>query len=229
MKKLILLISMILFLSGCSIEYNITIDSGIDENIKINEYIDSNETAFIDVQGSSESNEKIEGIKYYDLQNYGNITEYKYKFDFSNFSRSRAANTCLSSVKLSNIQGRYILNTSGHYTCMDYYTNIEDIKVNITISDKYVIDSHNADLANGNTLSWYINKGNYTDKYIQVIFKNKVIEGEVKDPIKKEDPFWEEEPEETKSLWWLALLAILGFIGVIVFLFYYKIKNSQRG
>lgn len=227
MKKIIFLIAITLFLTGCSVEYNVTIDEVIQESVSINENIDWNAPAFIDEQGASETNEKIEGLEYYDIENNGFSTTYKYDFTFNNYSRSRAINTCLKSVSLSEINNEYLLNTSGYFSCMDYYTEIEDIKINLTFGDNYIITANNADVVNNNILTWNINRNNYTDKYIQVRFKDKEAEQE-EEPI-IDEPIDDEEEKENTGSWIIATVAVLAFIGLISFLFYFKIKNSQRG
>jgi len=227
MKKIILLVVITLFMTGCSVEYNVSIDDVVNEEILINDYLDRNVPAFIDEQGASESNEIVEGVEYYDLQYNGVLTSYKYDFSFNDYSKSRAANTCLESVKLNKFNNQYILNTSSYYSCMDYYTDIENIDINISFNSNYVIVSHNADIENNNVLSWNINRSNYTNKYIQVIFKDK---NEEKEPIQSETPGSSDEDEGNNKTSPLVIILLIGvFISFISLAFYFKITKSQRG
>ena len=61
-------------LSGCTVEYNVTInEKTVSEEIVINDFkVETFPTpAFIDEQGASETIEKVEGVEYYNI-NYQN-------------------------------------------------------------------------------------------------------------------------------------------------------------
>lgn len=226
MKKIILVV-VLLLLCGCSVEYNVNIGSDIEETVIIDDNITVQTPAFINDQGSSETNEIIDGIKYYELQNNQTNTVYKYNFSFSNYAQSTAVNTCLKSMKLSNSDNKYILTTTNHFTCMDYYPKIDDITVNLTITDTYNIISHNADVANNNILTWNINRNNYKDKNIQLIFSKKEGVGNNGNPGSGDNSGQVNEKDNKNSII-LAFMVLIGFIAVLGLLIMYKLKKNQR-
>ena len=103
MKKIFLL-SLIFILTGCSIDYNLTLDEELaTENIKINsqDFYTFPTPAYNNVQGSSETDEKIPGVEYYDMNFNTDYSTASYKFPLNNFKSSRAVNTCYKALTLS--------------------------------------------------------------------------------------------------------------------------------
>lgn len=226
MKKIILLLAT-LMLCGCSVEYNVTIGNNIEETVIVDNIVSVETPAFINDQGSSETNEKIEGIDYYDLEVTQDKSIYKYKFGLNNYSQSTAVNTCLKSVKLTVSNNSYILNTSNQFTCMDYYTKLDDIKINITLNSMYELKNHNADSVTNNIYSWNVNRSNYKNKNIQMIFINKKdIEGSQK-PIGSETPGQGNKEEHSSILF--VFLVLISFVALLSVLIISKNKKNQRG
>ncbi len=228
MKKIILIFS-ILFLTGCDINYNLTINNDqITENIDVNAELNSPPiTAYIDEQGASETDDLIEGVSYYNIKELNNSTFLDYKFSFNDYYRSTATNTCLKKVSLTkDSQNNYILNTTSYFSCFDLYPSLDNINVNITLNNLYTLVSTNSDNQNNNTYTWHINKKNYQDKNIQLIFQNKT-----EDIPNNEENTENKKEEETRSKETSIFTYILVITAVTVFLIvifgYIKYKSIK--
>ena len=235
MKKIIILFIMIFLLSGCSAEYYaIFSKEDVKESIYLNdeELIPWQTPAYIDDQGSSEENIKIEGIEYYNIENNQNNLVYKYNFPFNNYSKSRAINTCFKSAKLTkDSNNNYILNTSNYNSCFDLY-NMTNITINLSfLPSDFEVISNNADRINNNVYIWDINQSNYQNKYIQVIFKEKKDEEE--NPSNPSNPSNPNNPgeiniEKELSNQEIIVYLILGFISLIaIIVIVVKFKNRK--
>ncbi len=227
MKKIFLL-SLIFILTGCSIDYNLTLDEELaTENIKINsqDFYTFPTPAYNNVQGSSETDEKIPGVEYYDMNFNTDYSTASYKFPLNNFKSSRAVNTCYKALTLSKTStGSRLLNTSNYNYCFDAYPNLDEINVNITISDNYTIINSNADSKNSNTHSWKINRDNYKSKYIQIEYKEKPKEEEPTPQIPEEP---DTPVKESNTLTYILVLSVVGLflIGIVGFIAYKSSNN----
>lgn len=222
MKRIILGICLLLFVTGCSVSYDVYIGEDIEEVISIDG--DNFNTfpvpAFYYEQGASESNEKIEGIEYYSETKENNSKVYKYNFNLDNYKYSTGVNTCLSSLKVSkNIDG-YMINTGSDFSCFGLYPNLNYITVNLVFDiTLYEIDESNADSVRGNVYTWNVTKDNYKNKYIQIVFKDKE---EV--PTNNE----EELNNEKSNSNYIVFIAFIGFLTVLVGIIYLKYRNVNK-
>ena len=220
LKIFTLITLLILTLSGCTIEYNVTIsEENATEEIVVNNFtVETFPTpAFIDAQGASETNEEVEGVEYYDISYRNNNTYFNYDFSINDYDRSTAVNTCLASFKRDfDGDGNYIINTSSYYSCFDLYPLIEEIVVNVNLDTSiYKLIDSNADSENNGSLVWTITKDNYQNKSIQIIY----------DLIEDEDPYQENTPEpetpESEVENWVndnLILVIVGVFGFLIFI-----------
>ena len=182
-KRIILLIMILLLTTGCTSEYNLTIDNNVyQEKVNINGItsdelsnlnrdwqipIDKDE--YNNISGDPSSEIKITGDTYsYNVS--GNNLTFNYDFTRSTLNNSTAISICYDKATITNYEDSIVISTSSKVTCFNKYRYLTSIKVNIT-TDKSVT-SHNADSVNGNTYIWSINKGNSTDKSINMIINN---------------------------------------------------------
>lgn len=218
MKKLLLL--SLLLLTGCSVEYNAYIgETEINESIELGTLSIYNEwvPAYVDGQGASETNEKVEGVEYYDLKKGNVSTTLTYDFPLQKYVNSNAINTCLQSASISKVgTGRYMLNTTQYFSCMDYYPELTDININLTFADMFVITEHNADNINGNVLTWNVNESNYKNKHVQVMFETEKVLDQVVDD--EDDEVEQEETAETGLVLLLGFLSLVIIVGMIIFM-----------
>lgn len=182
-KRIILLIMILLLTTGCTSEYNLTIDNNVyQEKVNINGItsdelsnlnrdwqipIDKDE--YNNISGDPSSEIKITGDTYsYNVS--GNNLTFNYDFTRSTLNNSTAISICYDKATITNYEDSIVISTSSKVTCFNKYPYLTSIKVNIT-TDKSVT-SHNADSVNGNTYIWNINKGNSTNKSINMIINN---------------------------------------------------------
>lgn len=165
MKKILMLIVISFFLTGCKVTYSIDIDDNFNENIiispsnddeskEMSEY-DYNETSYYDPDDFDEEGNKIPGIEYYNQGFNGNTLNFDYKFG-DNYHRSAAINACYPSIIYDENKYSVVIESGNDSACFDNYDNLEEITINIKTSKK-VIET-NAHTNNGNTYTWIINK-----------------------------------------------------------------------
>lgn len=204
-----------LLISGCSVNYDLNIDNDIEEKITLftSEPTDENVSVFIDEDGFNENGDRIDGIHYYDLEKNVDSKIYSYKFNFKDYKKSTAVNTCLKGVSLNKSGNNYLLSTTGYNSCFDTFKNLDKININVYLSDKYDLIDSNADFKNDKVLKWEVTRDNYKDKIVNIHFKENN-----KDIIKKQ------EKEDKKHLRKIIML-IISFIIVIVGIFFIKAKK----
>ncbi len=228
MRKIILLLSIII-LSGCSVDYTLTIDDDTSlENIVANEENFNSEfiPAYYNDSGPSESvgNEDLnfenEDMEFYKINRQNNYVILKYSFPKTNFINSTATHQCLKNINLTTLSnGNQMLNTSNYFSCFNTYSNLDEININLNFSNNYEVINSNADLKNNNSLTWNINKNNYNNKFIQVEYKKKEEE---KEPIKEPTNDTKPPQEKTSILTYILVIgAVLVFIvGTFGFIIY---------
>ena len=235
MKKLVCLLFLIIFLTGCDAEYNININrSTISEELQIYESDSSKWDVEVDLFSLS-YNKVIENNLNYKLgvfideqladaeEDNPNYTFYKpkkietknmlgitYKYDFStdNYERAYFPNNCFDNFKVYEEKGYITLSTSKGFNCIKEEYGLSNLTINIT--SKYEVESSNSDTTEGRAHKWMINKNNSSDKNIYIrVNTNKLSKVEVKN---------EEEDKIVKIFLTICIsLAILAII-VIIFL-----------
>lgn len=206
MKKIILSLLLIICLTGCTATYNLTIDkNGVNENLKISS-TSLNENSeiyeyylplYINDSGSSETNEKIEGVEYYNsaITTNNSLKELTYQHNFSvdNYLDSTIINSCFNKFYFNQYNydedenQKYIrISNSSDFNCFDTYPSLEKVNINIEVKDYEVIES-NATSVHDNVYSWTItptnqdtmyliyNPGDTSDKEQTSIFDNSLV------------------------------------------------------
>lgn len=181
MKKIIILLFLVMFLTGCSADVNIIInDTGINETIT---FTDSSTTAYKnnipvfykDIFSDIEPDVRNEGVEYYTKNVYQESGNYKlnysYKYSLENYRESRSIKGAFRSFNIRNNKndGQIVISTdSGGLRYFDSYNNLTNVRVNITPS--YKVLENNADYVNGNVYTWVFNKN--TKKHIYLMLDN---------------------------------------------------------
>lgn len=174
MKKVILL-CVILFITGCDVEYNIhfnettireTITLNIENNNENKEIINYlNETPFyaiINQYTKKEYNKEITENNNYKKYNFS--YEYKNKENFAT-----RFNNCYDAYSITENNNIVSFNTSKEFKCMVYdYNPIQNLIINIT--SEYVVTEHNADEVVNGVYKWHINDNNKENKPIKFSF-----------------------------------------------------------
>lgn len=178
MKKLILLICLMFLVTGCDVNYNITIDEDtFDENIvlsfsksnasydDISFYPDNKIPVYPTEKDKNFYNSKIvENTNSYDLI-------YSYKHDFYSLKNSYFINNCYHNMSITERDDQIIINSGDNFACFigDDGLRADSLKINITSKLKVV--SNNADVVNDNIYTWIINENNYLIKNVSLILE----------------------------------------------------------
>ncbi len=172
MKKIILISTILFLLSGCTINYNISLeDNQIKEKItsKINyKKLDSDELSSL--QGLEEWG--IYSFKGDTITMHDTSVTYKgkkaninieYDYDTDNFINAYLPNTCFDNYIYLNEEDYYYIELSGKFGCM--YAD----ETNITITTNNIVEDTNAKVKN-NKYIWTINNSNKdnTNIYIKI-------------------------------------------------------------
>lgn len=224
MKKIILAVCL-LFVTGCSVSYDVYIGDDFEEVISVNgeRYDTFPVPAFYYEQGASETDEKIEGIEYYTVTEEDNSKIYKYKFNLYNYASSAGVNTCINSLKISKNDNNYIINTGNDFACFGLYPNLENIAINLVFDvNLYEVESSNAHSINGNVYTWNITRNNFKDNYIQIIFKD------TEKKFINDDTDTDEEKIDSNFLILIVLISFVLILGGIIYLKCSKIKKNNR-
>ena len=217
-KKIFFLISLI-FLSGCTINYNLSIDKDVlTEDISGTV---TNDEIMPEIEGKSDVNPKYYYLylddsalisdsneKYTknitDIEN-GKKFNFNYKYK-NNYDKSKIINSCFENSNVKETDTYYSIELSGEFYCL--YSD----KININVISNYVVLENNAKEVNGNKYSWVIDDSSNVN-----IFLN----------ISKEIKY--EEPSKTKFISTFQLVGLIIFAvltGITYFL--YRKKNSGK-
>lgn len=220
MKKIVLFLSLLFLVSGCSINYNLEF-SGED----ILEEIDFSLTESEYDEWNSNQSEKFEedGYVYFNSQQLlafsddyeelhkrilnrnGNSYDvnYSYKYNYKNYNRSMVIDSCFSEYNILNKDDYYYVKLDGPFTC--FY---DDMNINIK-TDRKVIHT-NGEYSNG-VYTWKITEDNFKDfELIFHIDKDEVFdELEVIDDVKKENNI------QISDIIWIIILGA-AFVGLII-------------
>ena len=166
----------LLFLTGCTAEYNIDIDNGFVEKTIINDLsFDeveefrsmSSSPVYIDQTEESDTGGYLEGIKKYTTSIENNSFIQTYQFNsVDNYKRSTTLYECYS-VSVEDLDKTIKISTQSTNTCFDRYPELTNLKINIKTNNKVV--RNNADSVNGNVYSWSIDSYQKKSKSIKII------------------------------------------------------------
>src|SRR5574344_594391 len=145
MKKVFILIS-ILFLTGCTATYNLTISyDGMTEKI---DFITSKDEIDADFLTEMKENTKLSLRHYYTYE------------DFVDSARIR---DCYNDFIFAKTSFGYSLMTSNEFLCDNYmYNYLSNVEIKITTN--YISLENNADKVDGDTYIWYVNESNKQNK-----------------------------------------------------------------
>lgn len=224
-----LIVICLVLCSGCSVEYNLDIDSKLNlaEEISINSS-DSNDISriialkdYYPISYSADKSEifekKTDGVSYYDVKKNSTNTKvnFKYDYDLKSYSDNVFVKNCYEYVTLMNYfneeknRNELILSTSNKFLCFDYQDTLDDVTVKIHTKRK--VYNNNADEIKNNTYIWNINRDNRNDKAIIMSMESSLLDDGLS--------FWERNA-------FLLVLGCLLIIGLLVY--YFMSKRSKR-
>ncbi len=182
--KMLILFLVLLLSTGCSVEYNLTIDElNAIEDFSLYVENNSSNTAMINdmYQRQTESyfNQDTEDSEYYEVKKgltrdkKNLFLNFKYNYPLKKLQNSNAISECFYNKSVTKDQEYITLNTSEGFDCIykDTDLQIENLTINIKTNLK-VVES-NSDKTKKNTYTWNINKNNYQDKniYMKIRYK----------------------------------------------------------
>lgn len=240
MKKKILLLILLVFVTGCNAEYNIEIYNGeVREDM---EFVSTDSSvwdsevqygltyrdlllasvrypypAFNDTIVDEDDTIKLDGVEYYDnrlISDAGRLGQkLKYhKFTLDNFSESSIVNKCYQYFNVIEEGDNVVLSTSLKNLCFDEYPILDNITIKLKTNHKVV--SSNADIVDGYHYTWNIDRDNKDDAAVLIT-------------IKKDEYIFNYENEFVKKVMFFVLIVgiILGVGGICYF--YFKNKNKR--
>lgn len=219
-RKIIILATTLILLTGCSATYDLYLDKN---NITERTYI-------------YDSTKKLEGLEYYDMDkgneisidlyanevaafennfkyekeeiktNNGNNFGYRYNtsYKYNEFNKLSAVVACYDKIEIKN-DGNISVKTSNEFKCFDKYSLLEDVTIRIHYTGKVL--NTNADKVENDIYIWKITKDNY--KNSGIIFTAEKVKTKI------------------FSTFQIVGLIILTILIVITYLLY-KRKNSGK-
>lgn len=229
MKKILLLIVLLIFLTGCTAEVNVEITADeIYEEINITAYASGATSKdelytyfrkFIPVYkdvnlGDTEPDIKKSGVKYYtrgvtDIDN-GYVFQYFNYFQLDDYNNARSLGEGFASSLVQNdtVDKEIMITTdNGGLKFFDYYPDLESVKINVTSLCE--VKESNADSVEGNVYTWNLNKN--TNKGIYILYSTSNCKEEV--PVEDK----EEKKESKISKFANSNPILVGLIAFVVF------------
>lgn len=207
----------ILFCSGCTVNYKIDIDNymRISEDIEI---VAEND---VDIRQIDEFNlhvpinkkykdfamliDKVEDVNYYNIDKNNDSLRFNYYYsDKDIFFNSTIVNRAYDLVSFTSLEGKLVLSTSSEFLLFNDYKNLTD--VTIEINSKYKLIETNADEVKKHKYIWHINKDNASKKSIYLSLNNTVDDRTFLEKLK--------DGEYTNMF---TLSIILGVLGSIIY------------
>jgi len=169
MKKILFTAIICLFLTGCTLNYNLeitdnTFEETITGNVLNSELVNDDDATdinnydyFLSIhQPVFKNDNSIFYNKTLNNTTNGIDFEYTYSFNENNFMNSRILNECFDNYNFKVEDNKYYIQLSGQFKC-----NYVNTKISLTTD--YKVLAHNADNNNKNTYTWTIEKDNSQD------------------------------------------------------------------
>lgn len=198
MRKILNLILILLLLTGCTFEYNITINKDtVDEISNILNYDeftwDNEDILYAGVKYKDRIQEmlktpspvyknaninpydvytKIDGVEYYNQTLISSSNEYgikyKYKFPINRYKDSINASMCYDEFNVDNNKKTIKIKTSQKFNCFDLYERLDEVVINIKVSEDYKVVSNNSDKNQNRIYTWVITRETALNKPIEI-------------------------------------------------------------
>lgn len=171
MKKILILLVLVVVMTGCSADVNLSLtDDSISEIISIYDNDYSHYRSYVpvydaDIISDVEPDISKPGIKYYNRNLVNNTLIYSYDYKFDDYFKSRSLNSAFSSFGSYREDNKLFLYTEKRRIGLfDTYYKLDNIRINIKSSRK-VLES-NADSVNGDIYTWNFNKDTENNIYL---------------------------------------------------------------
>ena len=221
---LIIIIILMLCLTGCSSEYNLTfrgntvteeIVSTIDNseissqnianqkaeiklNNKLASFIENDQYVF-------EDNNTIVYDKKVETKGDKKIVTLRYNYTLSDYLDSKVYNTCFDEAYIGNYENGFLIIFKGKFYC----SGGGQVKVNVK-TDKFVVDSNATSISKDGVYSWIINKSNEDNTELFLFVTN-------------------EEIKKNNANTIVLVILILVFLGITGFgVYYFLFRNRNK-
>ena len=229
MFKILLVYSMIILLSGCTVTYNLKIsDNVMTEKITLTEKKNLVDQKVADEQLESIFSEVSENnFKKYsvvkkekdDNINYS-LGQVYYLDDIDSVNNIRIMKDCFDAYNIvysDDEETSLILQTSKGFHCLNYdYNEVDSVNIKIEVENEVI--SNNADSIDGNIYKWHIDKDNYSDKYISLEFKKNINNNSTKENVSS----------KTSINFKYVILFVVIFVGIIVLVLLYAMGLNKK-
>lgn len=216
-KKCFILTALLVLLTGCTINYNLTID-----NNSVNESISGSANKSEYELGNGDTGLNLfytliekdvpalvndDSLYNKDITETDNGINYDYTYTYkNNLDKARVINECFENHYIDETDEYYNIKLSGEFYCL--YSN----KIDINVTSNYAVLDNNAKKVNGNKYTWTIDDSNSVD-----------IALTVSKTVKYEEPA-KAKLFSTFQVIGLIVFAVLAVITCVL----YKKKNSGK-
>ena len=179
MKKLILIICLMFFVTGCDVSYELKInaDETFDEKTILsflNQEMTMDDLSVYIKTNQPISNSRYEA-KYYDSRIYTNGIYndliYDYVHNINSFRKSTFVDTCYPNMKITESDDEIKIESGKGFRCLNPDNGLITDHVDIAIVSELEVLENNADEVNGNTYLWTVNENNVQDKEVNLVLK----------------------------------------------------------
>ena len=229
-KRLLFIICFVLLLTGCDVNYSVTIneDETFDEKITMSFLKTPSDGNNLTIAEDDKTPISVmpNETKFYDSEiiDKGNTYDmvYTYNHDMDSIKTAYFIANCYPGMRITNDEEEIVINSGDGFACFigDDGLKADSVKINITTKLKVI--ENNADSVNGDTYTWIINENNYLGKEIYFkVERNNKSGGltTLKENIIKEDG--------ASSLTIVIVLSIM-IIGGLIYLFVRYKRNKSN-
>ena len=236
-RKIILLLISIIFLSACEANYTITINKdSINEKIEVLDNVSQNRTVtdimenykrkypvydYDKIEEYDNLYVKYDGVEYYNqtysIDDNGYHLFYDYTYPIEKFKEANSINYTYNYKNITYKDNILKIAIGATNNNMKYDNNFTNLTVNI-ITD-YIVLNNNADSVIGNRYIWYINKNNNDEKLINF----EVDLSKTQSEIDKEEKI----KEKKNNLLIPVLVGALIIYSIIIFIIITKRRKNE--
>ena len=177
MKNKRLFIIILILITGCSVEYNLNIDSSFSEHTvyipeSSEEMIDGTQyrlPALFSESRLTYDNSNLKEIKYYNIKTLkDNKFSFNFVYDDNQLNDSNIANSCYQFFSVDTKENEVSILTGNKFYCFDVYEELDSVTINI--NSNYKVIQSNADKIVGKKHTWYITRENASNKPIIFVY-----------------------------------------------------------
>lgn len=227
-KRLLFIICFVLLLTGCDVNYSVTIneDETFDEKITMSFLKTPSDGNNLTIAEDDKTPISVmpNETKFYDSEiiDKGNTYDmvYTYNHDMDSIKTAYFIANCYPGMRITNDEEEIVINSGDGFACFIGDDGLKADSVKINITTKLKVLNNNADNVSGNTYTWVINENNYLAKNIYFRLERANNNGGLGTEIMKKD--------SASSLTAVVVLSIIIVAALIYLLVRYKRNKSNE-